>query len=384
MKTVSAQKIAVAISGGVDSAVAAALLQRDGYAPTAFFARGWSPKESRCDWAAEERDAMRVAAALGIPFRSIDLGEVYEREVVGPLIDGYRQGRAVNPDVWCNKAIKFGALLDATRAEGFSAMATGHYATLRPHPPATHLEPGRSVQGSREASAEIGGGSAVSARLYRGADTAKDQSYFLWALGPAELRAARFPLGGLTKPEVRALAKEFDLPVAEKPDSQGVCFVGEMDFKDFLRARLAPEPGTAVDERGEAAGQHDGAALYVPGERVALANPREDLRGRALYVLRQDVSENRLVVSPEAKSFSGGAALALANLSETSPGSFARATLCQLRYRAAPVPVIGAVEAAATRLASLPFAPTPGQSAVFYAADGECLGGGEIASWERR
>lgn len=349
-------KIAVALSGGVDSAVAAALLLRDGYAPTAFFARGWSPKESRCDWAAEERDAMRVAASLSIPFRSVDLGEVYEREVVTPLLDGYREGRAVNPDVWCNKAVKFGALLAAARAEGFAELATGHYARRE------------DVNGE--------------ARLYRGVDPSKDQSYFLWALDQDELRAARFPLGRLTKGEVRSLAGSLGLPVAEKPDSQGVCFVGEMDFKEFLRARLSPEPGDAVDARGELVGRHDGAALYVPGQRVALGDLRADLRGKALFVSRQDVAANRLTVGAAEDSLPGGpVSIGLARASETAPGAFARAATCQLRYRSAPVALSAAPSQTSASCARPPFAPALGQSAVFYAADGECLGGGEVSSW---
>lgn len=351
------KKVAVALSGGVDSAVAAALLQRDDHGVTAFFARGWSPKESRCDWAAEERDAMRVAAKLGVPFRSIDLGDVYEREVVGPLLDGYRHGRAVNPDVWCNKAIKFGALLSAARAEGFQELATGHYARRIDRDDVAHL--------------------------YRGVDASKDQSYFLWALGQDELRASRFPLGELTKPEVRALAKKLDLPVAEKPDSQGVCFVGEMDFKEFLRARLKPEPGDAIAESGEVVGRHDGAILYVPGERISLAGVHEKLRGQPLYVLAQDAAANRLVVGPAPQAPAGPIEISLGNLSETSPDAFARAALCQLRYRSAPAAVIAAPREGAAQIESPGFAPAPGQSAVFYAYDGECLGGGEVASWRQ-
>lgn len=352
----SAQKepVAVALSGGVDSAVAAALLLRAGHPVTAFFARGWSPKESRCDWAAEERDAMRVAAKLRIPFRSIDLGGTYEREVVGPLLDGYRNGRAVNPDVWCNRAIKFGALLAAARAEGFGALATGHYARRE------------DVDGE--------------AHLYRGADPAKDQSYFLWALRREELGAARFPVGHLTKTAVRALAVELGLPVAEKPDSQGVCFVGEMDFKDFLRARLRPVPGDAIDAAGAVVGRHDGAVLYVPGERVALSGVREDFAGKTTFVLAQDATANRLTVGPAKAAPAGALEILLSNVSETAPGSFGRAAWCQVRYRSEPSKVMGIGESS-VRLTSAEFTPAPGQSAVLYAADGECLGGGEIASW---
>jgi tRNA-specific 2-thiouridylase len=347
------KRIAVALSGGVDSAVAAALLRRDGYDVTAFFARGWSPKESRCDWAAEERDAMRVAARLGIPFRSIDLGDVYEREVVAPLLAGYARGRAVNPDVWCNRTIKFGALLDAAKAEGFGALATGHYAR-------------------RE---EVDG----VPRLYRGADPAKDQSYFLWAITPEQLRAARFPLGSLTKAEVRHLAAELDLPVAEKPDSQGVCFVGEMDFKTFLRGRLGDKPGDALDGSGAVVGRHDGAHLYVPGERISLADPADSIRGQQLFVAATDTASNTVRVAPAPEAPSGPIVITLENVSRTAPGG--RASHCQLRYRAAPVEVLEPPRDRQATIAAPAFAPAPGQSAVFYGQDDECLGGGEIVSW---
>jgi tRNA-specific 2-thiouridylase len=344
------KRIAVALSGGVDSAVAAALLQRDGYEVTAFFARGWSPKESRCDWAAEERDAMRVSARLGIPFRSIDLGEAYEREVVTPLLDGYRRGRAVNPDVWCNRAIKFGALLDAAKAEGFESLATGHYAR-------------------RE---EVDGG----ARLYRGADSAKDQSYFLWALTPEQLAAARFPLGNLRKAEVRKLAAALDLPVAEKPDSQGVCFVGEIDFKEFLRGRLGERRGDAISADGKFVGQHGGAHLYVPGERIALADAAP---GTIWYVLTTDTSANEVNVGTAPETPTGPIAITLENVSRTRYGG--RAATCQLRYRSQPVEVLAPPKDGETVIAAPAFAPAPGQSAVFYGPDDECLGGGEIVSW---
>ncbi len=304
---------------------------------------------------------MRVAAKLGIPFRSIDLGDAYEREVVVPLLDGYRHGRAVNPDVWCNKSIKFGALLAAARAEGFSELATGHYARTSP----------RSDLAARSDLGDV--------RRYRGADAAKDQSYFLWALGQDELRAARFPLGELTKPKVRALARTLGLPVAEKPDSQGVCFVGEMDFKEFLRARLKPEPGDAVAEGGEVIGRHDGAILYVPGERISLAGVHEKLRGQPLYVVAQDAAANRLVVGPAPAAPAGPIEISLESISETSPGALSRAATCQLRHRSAPANVIAVPNGGVTRIESPGFAPAPGQSAVFYASDGECLGGGEVA-----
>lgn len=342
------KKVAVALSGGVDSAVAAAILKRDGHDVAGVFARGWSAPGSPCDWRREAEEAARVAAHLEIPFREIDLGQAYEEQVVRPMLDAYRAGKTPNPDVWCNRQIKFGLLAEAAREMGAEALATGHYAR------------------------------AEGGRLYRGRDAQKDQSYFLWTLTSDDLVRTIFPLGDLEKPAVRELARNFGLPNAEKPDSQGICFVGELDLKDFLKRELAPVPGPVLDERGEAIGQHDGAALYTVGERGGFRVVSPRLRHAQLYVAKTDVSANVIYVSERPpKVSSGPATLRLVRASETRPSSFLEAATCLVRYRGEPLGVTAA-SASEISLASCPVAVAPGQSAVLYAASGECLGGGEI------
>lgn len=344
------QRIAVALSGGVDSAVAAALLREEGHEVVGLFARGWSAPGEPCDWRREAEDAARVASHLGIRFRELDLGEAYRDEVVGELLDGYRAGRTPNPDVWCNRRIKFGHLAEAAREMGAEILATGHYARIE-------------------------GG-----RLYRGADAAKDQSYFLWTLTAEDLVRTCFPLGDLEKATVRDLARKFGLPVAEKPDSQGVCFVGALDLKDFLRRELQPAPGPVLDLNGEGIGQHDGAILYTVGERGGFRVVSPRLRHTPLYVQRVDVDANAIYVAERPPRLAVGAAtIALARASETRPGAFRDAATAQVRYRGEALPVTSA-STSAVQLASCPVAVAPGQSLVLYAEDGECLGGGEIDS----
>src|SRR3989344_5514845 len=194
---VAGKRVYVGLSGGVDSAVSAALLQRSGASVTGVFIKGWYPPGMPCTWAAERRDAMRVAVRLRIPFRTFDASVEYKKEVIDYLLAEYRAGRTPNPDVMCNREVKFGAFYRYAMSEGADAIAMGHY---------------RSGE--------------------------KDQSYFLWAVPKDVLNATIFPVGNLEKSEVRKLAKKFNIPVAEKKDSQGVCFLGSVSVKEFLEKEL--------------------------------------------------------------------------------------------------------------------------------------------------
>src|SRR3989344_6056093 len=209
---VKRKKIYVGLSGGVDSAVSAALLQQAEADVTGVFIKGWYPPGMPCTWAAERRDAMLVAARLHIPFETLDAREEYKKGVIDYLLSEYRVGRTPNPDVMCNKEVKFGAFYRFAKANGADAIATGHY---------------RSGE--------------------------KDQSYFLWAVPKDILNATIFPVGQYEKEKVRALAKQFDLPVAEKKDSQGVCFLGSVSIDEFLKKEL---------------GNDNPALLYTMGQRV--------------------------------------------------------------------------------------------------------------------
>ena len=195
----------VGMSGGVDSSVSAALLKKQGFDVVGVFIKTWHPDFIKCNEEEERRDAMRVATHLNIPFLTFDFEDVYKKEVADYMISEYKAGRTPNPDVMCNKEVKFGAFLKKAISMGADFVATGHYAENRKN------------------------------NLVKGKDPAKDQSYFIWTLKQKQLSKILFPVGNLNKTEVRKLAKKFKLPVAEKKDSQGICFLGAVDLKDFLK-----------------------------------------------------------------------------------------------------------------------------------------------------
>ncbi len=275
-------KILVALSGGVDSAAAAALLVEQGHDVVAAYMKNWVNDENipgECPWERDIEDALGVCRRLGIELRVVDLIEQYRRRVVDYLIEGYRAGSTPNPDVLCNREMKFGVLLDYALEQGFSGVATGHYANRL------------DVEGE---------GSYV----LRGADRNKDQSYFLALMRPEQINRAIFPVGQLTKPEVRELARRFRLPNAEKKDSQGICFIGQVRMSDFLRHYLPDNPGDIVDLQGRKLGRHDGLHLFTMGQRKGhhVASPRE---GIAYVVVGKDLKCNRLILGYEGEDTPG-------------------------------------------------------------------------------
>ena len=234
-------RILAAMSGGVDSSVAAALLVEQEHEVVGAYMKNWINEENiagDCPWQQDIEDARAVADTLGIEFRVVNLMREYRSRVVDYLIRGYENGITPNPDVMCNREMKFGGFLDYALGEGFESVATGHYARLR-----------RNDDGSCD--------------ILRGADPNKDQSYFLALLEQHQVRRALFPIGDLPKPPVRALARAQRLPVAEKKDSQGICFIGQVKMADFLRAFVKDNPGDIVDvegnKRGEQRGTRSGA-----------------------------------------------------------------------------------------------------------------------------
>jgi len=352
-------KIFVAMSGGVDSAVAALLLRRKGHdlvgihLRTGVKSEGAPGARPRCCGADEADDARRVAALLGIPFYVQDAEGAFGR-VISAFADAYARGETPNPCVACNTEIKFGALLDRARALGADAVATGHYARRVRHR-------GRWA-------------------VARAADRAKDQSYVLYGLRGRELTRARFPLGRLTKPEVRRLAAEAGLPVAEKPDSQEICFVPSGDYRDLVR-RQRPDAfarGEIVDSEGRALGTHEGVASFTVGQRKGLGIASSE----PLYVLRLEPDARRVIVGPRAEL--GVDECSLRDVTWTAgaaPALPLDVDVC-LRYRAAPVPATVAPTGDATarvRFARKAWPLTPGQAAVFYEGDA-VVGGGTIRS----
>src|SRR3989344_4520812 len=264
----------VAMSGGVDSSVAATLLKKKGYKVTGVFMKPWSrfassessTSKSRirdsqgesgqpCLWQQDREDAMRVAAKLDIPLLTWDFSKEYKKEVTDYMIREYRTGRTPNPDVMCNKKIKFGLFLKKALKEGADYIATGHYVRIRPT-----TDDQRPMTGKREFK-----------KLLIGIDKNKDQSYFLWTLKQEQLKYCLFPIGDYIKPEVRKLAKKFGLPNHDKKDSQGVCFIGPLDMKDFLKNYIKSKKGKIIlAEKNKLVGTHDGAYYYNIGQRHGL------------------------------------------------------------------------------------------------------------------
>lgn len=350
-------KIAVAMSGGVDSAVAAHLLKREGHEVVGFFmhlnlpAEHAATTERRCCSLDDARDAQRCAAVLGIDFYALPYRDRF-RAIVDDFVSEYRAGRTPYPCVRCNQDLKFGAILELARAIGAEVVATGHYARL-------DHSPGRP-------------------RLLRSADPAKDQSYVLFGLTPAQLARARFPVGGFHKAGIRLIAAEAGLPVRDKPDSQDLCFVPQGSAAGLLK-REAPDlerPGPVVDASGRVVGKHPGVAFFTVGQRKGLGALGPEPR----FVVRIEPETATVVVGPREALLGASLVAERVNWIAPAPQSPLRARV-KIRYRHE------AAEAAVTPLpdgaARVDFdrpqsAVTPGQPAVFYDGD-EVLGGGWIA-----
>ncbi|MBO9368694.1 MAG: tRNA 2-thiouridine(34) synthase MnmA [Chloroflexi bacterium] len=351
------KRVVVAMSGGVDSSVAAALLREQGYDVVGMMLRLWSEpgKEdsNRCCTPDSMALARRVAARLGIPFYVIDAREIFRQTVVEYFLEGYRRGQTPNPCLLCNRQIRWDFLLRHALAIGAEAMATGHYARLR-----------RTEDGRYE--------------LLRAVDRTKDQSYVLYVLTQEKLSRALFPIGEYTKEQVRALASRFGLPTASRPDSQDLCFLAGEDYRAFLR-RNAPEmlqPGPILDTQGRKIGVHQGLAAYTIGQRkgLGIAAPYP------LYVIAKDVSANALIVGRAEEL--GQRSLRVGQINWTCgrvPEAPFQAEV-KIRYTAREVP--GWVEPQGEDRAEVRFEMalrdvTPGQAAVFYQGD-VLIGGGII------
>ena len=351
-------RVVVALSGGVDSAVAAALLVGQGHEVIGVMLRLWRERgpdgtDARAgDLSAAVDRARRVANWLGIPFRLVDAADAFKRQVVDYLIAEYTAGRTPNPCVRCNRTIRFGLLLDQSGALGAEFLATGHYARVR------HV--------------------AGRCQLLRGRDRHKDQSYFLHALDQEQLARVRFPLGELAKEDARAIARQAGLPVAEQPESQDICFLGGGDYRRFLARRVSHlfRPGPIRDTSGRVLGQHQGLPAYTIGQRkglgIAAAAP--------LYVLAIEPAENALIVGP-AEDLGQDECLVeeMHYIDGETPTAAFRAA-AQIRHRA--VPALVTVTPLPSRRARVHFVTpqrdiAPGQFLVLY--DGEVvLGGGAI------
>lgn len=371
------KKVYVGMSGGVDSSVSAALLKREGYDVTGVFIKVWQPDWIVCNWKEERLDAMRAAAHLDIPFITLDLEKEYKNEVIDYMIAEYARGRTPNPDVMCNRHVKFGAFWKWARERGADYIATGHYARVR----SKEQGAGRKEMADRRWEK----GKKSSLKLLAGVDTNKDQSYFLWTLNQDDLAHVLFPVGGYEKSDVRRLARKFKLPNADKKDSQGLCFIGKVDLKEFLSHYAESRDGKVLDEHGETVGTHPGALFFTIGERHGFSVRTKTPHDQPQYVIDKDMARNTITVSNRTEHLPASGLQKTTRISEVNwvAGRIPE-TLIVLEARSRYRQSLKGVRIVSFGIAEtvIEFEKpedmlTPGQSLVIYAGD-ECLGGGVI------
>ncbi len=345
------RKIAVAVSGGVDSSVAAHVLKEQGCDVHGVFIAIRNPAHIPCTHEQDRQDAMRACAALRIPFAEYDATETYRKQVIEPFVEAYRRGETPNPDILCNTYIKFGVLWEYLKDRGYDTVATGHYARVR--------ERNSRVQ------------------LCRANDEEKDQTYFIHAIAQEALDAALFPIGERTKTQVRAMARKANLPAADKKDSTGLCFLGDVSMQDFLSAYIEPKKGEVVlAGSGENIGEHDGAAFYTLGQRHGFTVTAKE---RGPYIVTgKDVHANTLFVARKDAEAQGTTVFTIVDtvFRERPDGAF----LARHRHRGALYPVSARAEKGdeATVTYETLVTVAPGQSIVLYTEDGVCIGGGAV------
>lgn len=348
------KKVAVGLSGGVDSAVAAYLLKKQGYEVTGVFMQCWQEppaggfgKSGGCKADEDRVDAVKAASRVGIKFKSLDFIKEYKKRVISHFYNEYRAGRTPNPDVLCNKEIKFGLFLDWAKKKKFDYVATGHYARI--------VEENGTY------------------KLLKGVDGSKDQSYFLYTLAQEQLKDSLFPLGEMTKKEVRKLAKEVGLHNWDRPDSQGICFIGEVDIKKFLQREIEPKKGYVLAVNGKVVGEHGGVWFYTIGQRHGFSLKK--YFGVPVYVVGKNTGKNELIV--------GFGRDCLREFFEVEDvywifGEPKFPLECGVRIRHLGGIFQGTFSPPRVVLREPIFGVAPGQSAVFY--DGDVVLGGGIIS----
>jgi tRNA-specific 2-thiouridylase len=348
------KKVYVGLSGGVDSSVAALLLKQSGYEVTGVFIKAWYPDFINCNWREEMRDAMRICAKLDIPFKICDLEKEYKKEVVDYLISEYEKGRTPNPDVMCNKYIKFDGFLNFAISEGADFVATGHYA--------------QNIFSNNQFN------------LKNATDSNKDQTYFLWTLTKEKLSKILFPIGHLKKEEVRKIAEKNNLFTYTKKDSQGLCFLGHVDIENFLSHFIKTEAGNVLDVDNKIIGKHRGALFYTIGQRHGFEISENDSNRDKYYVISKNLAQNTVTVSANKNDESfikKEYAISDLNIINDLPEEL----FCLYRYRGELKEI--KIEKTKDKEAKIIFKDlkeniAPGQSVVLY-SDNKCVGGGVVA-----
>lgn len=340
------KKVFVGLSGGVDSSVSALLLKEQGYDVTGVFIKVWQPDFIECTWKEDRLDAMRVAALLDIPFITLDLEKEYKEGVIDYMIDEYRKGRTPNPDVMCNREVKFGAFYSWAKSHGADCVATGHYAQ----------NDGRTLLVSN--------------------DTDKDQTYFLWTLEKELLPHILFPVGGMKKSGVRMNAEKHNLPVSKKKDSQGLCFVGTIDVKTLLKKYITEKRGDVLTEDGEIVGSHEGVMFYTIGERHGFSVTKKTRDEAPYFVIAKDTTTNTLTVSRTPPQEESGGVIILESINWTKEIKVGEHYEARARYRA-PLARVEVLSSTSVKVISGDITKVSGQSLVLYDGDA-CIGGGVI------
>jgi tRNA-specific 2-thiouridylase len=349
-------RVIIGLSGGVDSSVAAALLKEQGYDVIGVYILGWTgTAEFPCNWQKEEADARSVAAKLEIPFYTLNLSKEYEKAVIDEFFSVYKAGGTPNPDILCNKEIKFKAMWQAVRQFEPDFIATGHYAIAKTNPETDEYS------------------------IYKGTDGNKDQSYFLWAIDQAIQAKIIFPLGEIEKPEVRKLAKKYDLPTKDKKDSQGICFIGPLKVRQFLASQISAKPGIVITTAGKKISEHEGLSFYTIGQRLGAGSVKWTGDVPPLFVVAKDLERNILIVGADKETY--GTSLLAKGVNWLDKRGAEVVKTAKIRYRQEDVAVTVTQngDELDVRFGQLVRAITAGQSIVFYGTDGELVGGAIIS-----
>lgn len=354
VKKADKKTVFVGLSGGVDSSVSAVLLKKSGHNVVGVFIRTWQPDFIECTFREDRLDAMRVAAHLGIPFLECDAENKYKTAVAEYMIEEYRAGRTPNPDVMCNREIKFGVFWDFAKKHGADYIATGHYAQIEKN------------------------------KLKKAVDPSKDQAYFLYRLTSDDLEHTIFPIGNLKKTEVRKLAEKFNLPNAIKKDSQGICMLGDLDLKNFLTHYISQKRGDVLSEEGKIIGHHEGSIFLTLGERHGFTITEKTPNDGRYYIVAKDIKNNSITISSKRGgrdgSFNSSKEIKISKCSWVGeePKSGRKYT-AEVRYHGEYLrcQIIEIKGASAVIAFDNPILVAPGQSVVIFDSK-ICLGGGIV------